>query len=230
MTSRGKPVRTQLAASVEEERARATLALAETVEDPRRVNIRSLGKDPDVQPPSQLVEQIPDLFGQGQKPERKSILTTHALIYLLGPRAESRELRDRVMAARTGQVAAMVGYLSSRWESELRPKTWVDALSLEQQSEWAVLKRQYSNQIQASIERVNKAKAAYQRALEEERLSQATEREKLISKLKEWNVGVSEVFKEPKAPEAQLQAELRELGFGEGEAGELFFPGSFSQA
>lgn len=192
-------------------KAQAVIAAAESAADPRVIQVTALGGNPEASPPLSLKEDAVGLWKEGMKSLRKDRFMKASLIYLLGPNAEDEAYRARVLAARTGVIAGAAQYMASKWESELRPKTWIDRLTTGQQEEWAVLKRKYSNAILESQSRVNKAREEYQKALAKEALEQATQRQTLYAQLEVWGIPLTEVVSAPPSAEELLQREIDAL-------------------
>jgi len=188
------------------------LASEETKEDPRRVQIKALGKEPDCQAPQQLSSQVSQMWGPGQRTNRKDACLTHALIYLLGRDAEDAGFRTRVLASRTGVVATAAQYLAVKWEEELRPKSWIDQLTPEQQAEWIETKRRYSESVRQSNQRLAVAREAYDKAQREEAIEQATQRELMNEKLRAWGILLDGEEQQARDPVEQLARELHDLG------------------
>jgi len=201
----------------EAQRAAAShLVKEESKEDPRERMIIALGKDPNVLPPPDLVREMTGLWGSGRRLERKEKCVLFALQYLFGLAASNEGARNRILAARTGMAASAAQYLAGKWEDALRPKTWMDHLTVQQQEEWARDKREYTNNILKSQGEVQRARAAYDRVLQSQRLYQMAQREELYSKLRKWGVKMDEVIPRPIQPEEQLEAELESLGLESG--------------
>jgi len=188
------------------------IAASEALPDPREEMVLAMGHDPSDPMPEEVRAEVAGLFGAGDRAGRKEALVRGALIRLCGEQARSEPFRLKVLASRTGFAAQAAQFLASKWEAELRPKTWVDRLSRDEQEEWARLKRVYSAAISRSNENVAHARAAYQKALNDERLAQETERQVLFTWLTEKGVDLSEVVPSTPTATEQLARELDALG------------------
>lgn len=212
MASRDKVQVSKVSQSREEVEAKARalehLAKLESVGDLRVLLIRSLSKDPEVPVPSQLNEELVNMWGQGQKGDRKSRCVQYALAYLLDIGVDDIDSQRIVLSSRTAYCRNAAHYLAARWESDARPKTWIDQLSVEDQSEWSREKRAYTDDILREQRELGLARDAYDKALGQYTLNTATRRERLFQFLRDRKIDMSQVLKVPKAPIRQLAEEL----------------------
>lgn len=195
-------------------RARAALVEVEKREPDASKNIRAIGRDPEEVPETVKQLDVASLYSPGKRSERRQILLRHAVEYLFRiPLAEERD-QDRVIARMGARTKLMVDWMISLWENYLRPKTWMDALTPDQQAEWAAAKRKYDKKIELENAKLARARAEYDRTVREVQFELATAREELKEVLRDY--GVREAPLLAQVPEERgydrLQEELAILG------------------
>jgi hypothetical protein len=120
--------------------------------------------------------------------------------------------QDRVIARIGARTKLMVDWMIGCWEGHLRPKTWMDALSKEQQAKWASAKKMYDRTIEMENHKLAKARAEYDRVVREVQVSQATAREELKEVLRDFGLTEAPLLAE-KPEDAGLDMLREELAF-----------------
>jgi len=200
--------------STAEARARAALVEVDKREADTAKNIRAIGKDPDEVPESVMSLDVTVLYAPGKRSERRQILLRHAIQYLFDVRLDDEAGQDRVIARIGARTKLMVDWKISVWENYLRPKTWMDELTENQQTRWADAKRRYDRTIEASNQRMAKAKAEYDKMVRDVQLVQATAREELKDVLRQFGLKDAPLLTEvpDKRGDDKLREELAQLG------------------
>jgi len=197
-----------------EARARAALVEVESREAEAARNIRAIGKDPHAIPASVMELDTSFLYSSGMRPERRQVLLRQAILYLFNVPIEEKDKQNDLIVRMGSRCKLMIDWMIRAWESHLRPKTWMDSLSPEQQEKWAVSKRIYDNKIQIENQRLAAARAAYYKVVDDVQTKQAIAREELRSLLREFGLTEAPLLHVPTDEDGdeKLFAELREMG------------------
>lgn len=195
-------------------RASSALVALETKEPEAVRLIRSIGKDPEFKLTSELADQLRALYGEGQRGSRRTWLLERSVRYLFdgGEWREERVLR--VLGGLRARTKVMVDYMVAFWDGEYRPKTWVDALSPEDQNRWVAKKRAYSRKIESLNRDLDLAKAAYAEKIREIQTEQLAARFELQDFLRELGVKDAPLLRGRTDQDLfdELSEELVELG------------------
>jgi len=197
-----------------EARARAALVKLDQREPEAARNIKAIGKEPNGVPESILTLDRIDLYKPGNRSERRQILLRHAIQYLFNIPIQDGKDQDRVIARMGARIKLMVDFMINVWEDMLRPKTWMDTLSAEQQQSWADAKKRYDRSIENENRKLAKAKQEYDRVVQEVSIAQATARQELKDMLQGYGIVNAPLLQEPSEDEGllKLQGDMSRLG------------------
>lgn len=171
-----------------EARAREALLRQDQRTPEAEKNIRALGKDPSAIP--DYVENVDRavLYGPECRSGRRQILLRYAVCYIFDVSISDQSKQDSIIARVGARSKVMLDYFISAWDEYLRPKTWMDSLSKDDQEKWALAKRSYNHKIEKSNDEMKRAKEEYQKKISKVMLEQATAREELKDVLRDFGI------------------------------------------